>query len=306
MASRSLTSSRRRATRGSSRCTSMPRRSSSASTLDLPAWSETSTRRAVADALGRHVLVGARVLQHGRGVDAGLGGEGGGADIGRMAVRRAVQQLVERARHGVSDASPAVVHADLEAVGEVRLQHQRRDQRHEVGVAAALAEAVQRALDLPRRRRARRPANWRRLARCRHGRGCRACRPGCAGATSPTMRLDLVRQRAAIGVAQHDPARARLEGGLGAGAAHRRGWPCSRRRSARSRAAPRGRRRRRRDAVADALEVLLQRAAERDMDVVVPGLGDEADRRPHLASSSAARRGRWRPSGRPAWSCRRR
>ena len=30
--------------------------------------------------------------------------------------------------------------------------------------------------------------------------------------------------------------------------------------------------------VADAVEVLLERASERDADVVVPGLGDEADR----------------------------
>ena len=50
---------------------------------------------AVADRLRRHVLVGARVLDHGRGMDAGLGGEGRGADIGRMPVRRAVEQLVE-------------------------------------------------------------------------------------------------------------------------------------------------------------------------------------------------------------------
>ena len=35
---------------------------------------------------------------------------------------------------------------------------------------------------------------------------------------------------------------------------------------------------RRFDAVDDAGEVLLQRAAERDVDVIVPGLGDEDDR----------------------------
>ena len=40
--------------------------------------------------------------------------------------------------------------ADLEGIGKFVLQPQRRDQRTEIGVAAALAEPVQRALDLPR------------------------------------------------------------------------------------------------------------------------------------------------------------
>ena len=52
--------------------------------------------------------------------------------------------------------------------------------------------------------------------------------------------LHLVRQRAAIGVAEHDPARAFVVGRLGAGERIVAGWPCSRRRNARSRAAPRG------------------------------------------------------------------
>ena len=90
-------------------------------------------------------------------------------------------------------------------------------------------------------------------------------------------RLDLVRQRAAIGVAQHDPARALVVGGLGAGerelriglvaveevlaveqhlAALRLGGA---------------------DAVADRGEVFLERDLERHPHVIVPGLGDEAD-----------------------------
>jgi hypothetical protein len=39
--------------------------------------------------------------------------------------------------------------ARLEPVGERRLEHQRRDQRDQVGIAATLADAVERALDLP-------------------------------------------------------------------------------------------------------------------------------------------------------------
>ncbi len=89
--------------------------------------------------------------------------------------------------------------------------------------------------------------------------------------------FDLVRQRAAIGVAQHDPARAGLVGGFGAGErvigivlvaveemlAIDDGL------------APR--RDRRLHALGNAFEVLLQRAAERDMNLVIPALGDEHD-----------------------------
>ena len=64
-----------------------PERSSSAMRFERPAWSETMTRRRLPTASGLHVLVGLRRLQDRRGMDAGLGGEGGGADIGRLAVR---------------------------------------------------------------------------------------------------------------------------------------------------------------------------------------------------------------------------
>ena len=70
---------------------------------------------AVAHRLGRHVLVGLGLLHDGRGMDAGLGGEGALAHIGRLAVGRAVQQLVEGARDWVSCGEPLVVDAGLEA-----------------------------------------------------------------------------------------------------------------------------------------------------------------------------------------------
>ncbi len=50
---------------------------------------------AVADRFRRHVLVGRRLLGQRRGMDAGLGGEGRQPDIGRLRVRRAVEQFVE-------------------------------------------------------------------------------------------------------------------------------------------------------------------------------------------------------------------
>ena len=172
-------------------------------------------------------------------MDAGLGGERALADIGRVPVRRAVEHLVERARDLRQRLELVVRHADVEPVGEFRLELQRRDDRDEIGVAAALAEPVERALDLAR-------AGAHRRERIRHrllGVVVRMDADVVAGDVLDDLaddRLDLVRQRAAVGVAQHHPARALLVGGLGAGERDSPDWPCSRRRNARSRAAPRG------------------------------------------------------------------
>ena len=91
-------------------------------------------------------------------------------------------------------------------------------------------------------------------------------------------RLDLVRQRAAVGVAQHDPARALLVGGLGAGQrVGRIGLVAVEEVLAvEQHLAALGDRGA--HAVADRGEVLLERGLERDLDVIVPRLGDEADR----------------------------
>ena len=172
-------------------------------------------------------------------MDAGLGGERALAHIGRVAVGRAVEHLVERVR-GVRELLELVVrHADLELVGEFRLELERRDDRDEIGVAAALAEPVERALDLAR-------AGAHRRERVRHrllGVVVGVDADMVAGDDLHHLaddRFHLVRQRAAVGVAQHDPARALVVGGLGAGEREAADWPCSRRRNARSRAAPRG------------------------------------------------------------------
>ena len=67
-----------------------------------------------------------------------------------MAVGRAVEDLVERMR-GMGEALELVVgDADLEPLGISGLELQVADQRDEIGVAAALADAVERALDLAR------------------------------------------------------------------------------------------------------------------------------------------------------------
>ena len=96
------------------------------------------------------MLVGARVLGERGRVNAGLGGEGRGADVRRVAVGRAVEHFVEGARD-VGDLTQRLRRdAGLETLRQFGLQSQRRDERHEIGVAAPLAEAVQRALHLPR------------------------------------------------------------------------------------------------------------------------------------------------------------
>ncbi len=73
----------------------------------------------VADRFRGHVLIGARVLLHGRDVDAAFMREGRLADIRRVPVRGAVQDLVEDAR-GMRQR-PELLRRDagLEAVGIV-------------------------------------------------------------------------------------------------------------------------------------------------------------------------------------------
>src|SRR5450631_1642309 len=96
------------------------------------------------------MLVGRGVLHDRRSVDTGLGRERALADIGRMAVGRPVEDLVEGVR-GVGEGLELVVgNADLEPLGISRLELEVADQRYQIGVAAALAEAVERALDLAR------------------------------------------------------------------------------------------------------------------------------------------------------------
>ena len=162
-------------------------------------------------------------------------------------------------------------------LGKLRLQLQGRDDRDQIGVAAALAEAIERALDL-----ARAGAHGRQRVRHRlFGVIVRMDADMVAGHVLHHLAddlLDLMRQRAAIGVAQHHPARARFVRGLGAGerifgvglvaveemlavdqhlaALLLRGL----------------------HAVADRGEVLLIRRLQRDPHVVVPRLRHEADR----------------------------
>ena len=191
----------------------------------------------------------------------------------------------------------------LEALGIVRLQHQRRNDRGEIGVAAALAEPVQRALDLPRAGAHRRE----RIGHAVVGVVMHMDAETIAGDGLDHLgddRLDLLGQRAAIGVAQHDPARAGLIGRFGASqrvigiglVAVEEMLAVDQRLAAR--------RHHGLDRLLDAGEILLEADAERDIDMEVPGLGDQADRARRWRRAAPGSPDRWRSSGPAAWSCR--
>ena len=98
---------------------------------------------AVADELGIDVLVGVLGPGDGAGVQPGLVGERRRADVRRLRVDGPVEQLgdVVADRREPLDA----------AVGQARvaqLELQVGDDRRQVGVAGALAEPVERALDV--------------------------------------------------------------------------------------------------------------------------------------------------------------
>jgi hypothetical protein len=101
----------------------------------------------VADRLGRDVLERRGVGAHARDVHPALVGEGVAPDVGLAGVRRAVEQLVDDVR-GRRERGQLLVGHD--AVAELELQ--ARDDRHEVRVAGALADAVHGRLHLPRAR----------------------------------------------------------------------------------------------------------------------------------------------------------
>ncbi len=176
----------------------------------------------------------------------------------------------------VSGLEPLRRHPGLEALGIIRLQHQGRDDRGEVGVAAALAEPVQGALDLADAG----AHGGERIGDAIVGVVMDVDAEMIAGDVLDHLaddRLDLLGQRAAIGVAQHDPAGAGLVGRLGAvdGVIGIGLVAVEEMLAVEQRLAPA------RDhgghGLADALQVLLERDAERNVDVEIPGLGDEAD-----------------------------
>jgi hypothetical protein len=97
----------------------------------------------VADPARVDVAVGVGPAGDGRGVQAGLGGEGGRADIGLAVVGGQVGQLGDGVGGGGEGGQP-VAGQQLEAL----LELEAGDDGEQVGVAAALAVAVGRPLDV--------------------------------------------------------------------------------------------------------------------------------------------------------------
>ena len=161
----------------------------------------------VADSLRVDVLVRLRVLEDRGHVHAALVREGRVADVGLRRPRRAVGQL----RDETGDVAQ-LAEVRLGDAVEPHLEDQARDDRHEVGVAAALAEAVERPLHLA-------DALGDRGQRVRH----RAL--GVVVHVDPERRPHVLlhglqnrhqlgRQCAAVRVAQHEPLGARVLRGL--------------------------------------------------------------------------------------------
>ena len=167
--------------------------------------------------------------------------------------------------------------AGLEPFGEGRFQHQRGDDGGEVGVAAALADAVQRALYLARARVDGGQRIGHRLPRIVMGVDAEMV----AGHGFLDHRFhdgaDVDGLGAAIRVAQHDPLAHRLERRTGAGEriiavgleAVEEVLAIDQRFLARGFCSL--------DGLADGVEVFLIRAAERHPHMQIPRLGDEAD-----------------------------
>ena len=134
-----------------------------------------------------------------------------------MTVRRAVEHVVERrARHGpATPASPR--DADVEACSANSFfSFSVGISEHEIGVAAALAESVQRALDLAHAGAHRGQRVGDRLLGIVMGVDAEIFARHMLDDLAHDV-LDLVRHGAAIGVAQHDPARTGIVSRLCAG-----------------------------------------------------------------------------------------
>ncbi len=162
--------------------------------------------------LGRvEVLEGAGVGGHSRRVHPGLVGEGVAADVGPVGVRRHVAELVEVVG-GRRQARQLLLADHLEA----HLQLQRRQDRDEVGVAAALAVAVDAALHQAGAGTDRGKRVGDRALGVIVGVDADLDRAVEAGDDGGRGLGDELRQAAAVGIAEGDVLRSRVGGGTDA------------------------------------------------------------------------------------------
>ena len=192
------------------------------------------------------MLVGAAGPGRGGAVDAALVGERRPADVRLVVVRGDVDDLGHVAGH-LGQLAQAARRDRL----VLRLELQVGQDADQVGVAAALAVAVDRALDVADAVGDRRQRVGHRQLRvvvavdAPDHLAAPPARPSAARAADrrPHDRDQLVGQRAAVGVAQDERPRARVAGGPQSGQGVGRDRPCSRRSSARRRRSSRGPRR---------------------------------------------------------------
>ena len=192
-------------------------------------------------------------------------------------IRRTVEQLVEPVRERRQLLQAVGIDRGFEPVGIMGLERQGGDEGDEIGIAAALADAVQRALNLADAGLYSRQRIGDRLAGVVMGVDAEPVSGHAAGNDRLHDRADLVGLRAAIRVAEHHPARAGLMSRAGAGeriggiglvaveemlaidhglaAADHHGL----------------------DRGADGCEVLFVRTAERHADMIVPAFRHETD-----------------------------
>ena len=171
----------------------------------------------VADKRGVDVFVSGRVLQDRAGMQAGLVGKGAGPDIGRRPQGHAVQDVVQHAA-GLQKARQSLPRdAGFKTAGIGLLEQKRRDQRRQVRIAAAFPEAVQRALDLPRPGIHRSKRIRDRVAGIVVAMDAKPVTGDACGDHLGHDAAHLGGKRAAVGVAQDDPAGTGRQGCVQAG-----------------------------------------------------------------------------------------
>ena len=208
-----------------------------------------------------------------------LVGKGAGPDVRSRPLRHAVQDVVQQAAGAGQPGQSLGRHAGLESAGIGFLEQQRRDQRRQVRVAAALAQTVQRALNLPRARIDRRQRIGDGVPRIVMAMDTQAVAGDTGGDDLGGDPPHLGRQRAAIGVAQHHPPRARLQRRAEAGqrVIRVRAVAVEEMLGIEQRLAPL--RHKMRDTCADGLKVLVQRDPECGRHMERVRLAHQTDRR---------------------------
>ena len=104
----------------------------------------------VANRIRLDMFIGLRIFHHRRGMDTGFGGKSRSADIGTMPIRRTIEQFIHSTGNSRQFTQFGRRHAGGKVIGKSGFQQQSRDQAHKIGIAAALAQAIQGALNLPR------------------------------------------------------------------------------------------------------------------------------------------------------------